>query len=118
MVAKFYRALPLALALMVPPVVWAGVSSDLKDGMGDYKDDPVSKDDELGDPSPNVNFIILNAKAKAEGKSKAIVEGTMGGGGGGSMGNINSAVVGPGSTIRGDIIIIDESRGDKFNVVR
>ncbi len=92
------------------------VSPDLKDGISDYKDDAHKKYDELGDPDLNVKFIKMNARAKADGKQSAIVGGTIGGST--SQGNINSAVIGPGSTVKGDIIIIDESRGGKTQVVQ
>ncbi len=114
--ARYYFSAFVMAACGVSVGVNSGeVSPDLKDGISEYKDDAHKKYDELGDPDLNVKFIKMNARAKADGKQSAIVSGTTGGG---SQGNINSAVIGPGSTVRGDIIIIDESRGGKTQVVQ
>jgi hypothetical protein len=87
----------------------AGVclGDDLDDGISKFTDETIAKDDELGKVDPNINYIILRAKAKGGSTSS-----------GGSSGNINSAIIGPGSNVKGDIIIIDESRGDKTQVVK
>lgn len=78
------------------------------DGISRYKDDPISKHSELGDPEPNVNFIILNAKSKAKVLSRKGEQAAKGGG----SANLNSVILGAGGTILGDVIIIDESRGN------
>lgn len=78
------------------------------DGISRYKDDAISKHSELGDPEPNVSFIILNAKSKAKVLSR---KGEQAANGGGSA-NLNSVILGAGGTVLGDIIIIDESGGN------
>lgn len=99
------------IALINPLTALAG---DLDDGISKSTDDSITKDDELGQIDKNIKFIKIQAKSKAgttAGDSKGVVTGSSGGG------NMNSVLVGPGTNIRGDIIIIDESRGDKTQVV-
>jgi len=113
---RYYVSVFIVACVVTMNTTWGEVSPDLKDGISEYKDDAHKKYDELGDPDLNVKFIKMNARAKADGKQSAIVGGTIGGSS--SQGNINSAVIGPGSTVKGDIIIIDESRGGKTQVVQ
>ncbi|MBN2643922.1 MAG: hypothetical protein JXR59_00425 [Desulfuromonadaceae bacterium] len=98
--------------LSVPSFVFA---DDLDDGISKFTDDGVSKWDEIGKNDRNVKFTILKAKSAAAVRSKngtnTSAQGTD------STGAINSVLLGPGGTVRGDIIIIDESRGDKTQVV-
>lgn len=94
-----------------------GLSGDLDDGISKYTDDGVTKYDDLGDPEKNIKFIKLNAKSRADVKSRA-----SGSDSGGSMdtskgANMNSVVLGAGGIIKGDVYIIDESRGAKTQVV-
>lgn len=99
---------------LIGSISWA---SDLDDGISKHLDDTISKDDELGQKDRNINFIKLKAKSDAAVRSK---KGTDKGNSAGSTpgsGNMNSVVLGPGGNVRGDIIIIDESRGDKTQVV-
>ena len=97
----------------------AGFSGDLDDGMSKYTDDGISAYDNLGDTDKNIKFIKLDAKSKAEVRTRAAQSGSDSGGSmdTSSGANMNSVVLGAGGTIRGDIIIIDESRGDKTQVV-
>jgi hypothetical protein len=76
--------------LLMTPVCRAG--SDLDDNIFKYKDDPISKWDELGKDSPNINYIIAEALGRINLTNKGNV-------------NINSVVVGPGSNV-GDIFNI------------
>lgn len=62
--------------------------SDLEDDISKYKDDPISKWDELGKDSVNINFIIAEALGRIKLTDKNV--------------NINSVVIGPGSNV-GDI---------------
>lgn len=108
--------LGLALGLCLPAAVLA---DDLDDGISKATDESISKDDEMGNTDKNINFIKLNAKSQAKVRSK---DGTGGVDQNGIKkdsqgGNMNSAVIGPGSNVRGDIIIIDESRGPKTQIV-
>jgi hypothetical protein len=84
------------------------------DGISKYTDDGISKHSELGDPEPNVSFIILNAKTKAKVLSRKGEQAAKQGGGSQQPGsaNLNSVVLGAGGTVLGDIIIIDEGQGD------
>ena len=101
------------LALVtVPCTVFSG---DLDDGISKYTDDSINKWDELGQKDRNVTFIKMNAKSKAN-VMKKTGEGLAGSSGSGSGSNMNSVVMGAGSTVKGDIIIIDDSTGDKTMV--
>lgn len=92
-------------------------ASDLDDGISKPLDDSISKDDELGQKDRNISYIKLKAKSDAAVRSqKGTDKGDSAGNKPGS-GNMNSVVLGPGGNVRGDIIIIDQSRGDKTQVV-
>ena len=84
---------------------------DLDDGISRYTEDSINSYDDLGKPEKNVGFIKLNAKSRAKVSAKD------GGGAQTGSGNMNSVVMGPGGTVKGDIYIIDESKGDKTIVV-
>lgn len=73
--------------------------SDLDDDISKYKDDSISKWDELGKDTPNISFIIAEALGRINLTDKGSV-------------NINSVIVGPGSNV-GDIynIHLDEMGG-------
>lgn len=93
------------------------IASDLDDGISKPLDDSIAKDDELGQKDRNISYIKLKAKSDAAVRSQ---KGTDQGGSAGkkpASGNMNSVVLGPGGNVRGDIIIIDQSRGDKTQVV-
>ena len=79
------------------------LAGDLDDGISKFTDEPVSKDDELGQKDINTKFIIL--KAKQSGDAAA----------GGGSGNMNSVV--SYGDISGDVIIIDQSKGNKTQIV-
>ncbi|MFH0781698.1 MAG: hypothetical protein V2B20_07055 [Pseudomonadota bacterium] len=86
--------------------------SDLDDGISKFTDDGIEKDDELGKPDINIKFIVMNAKSKAMVKKgdKDKVGSNDG------SANMNSVVLGAGSNVKGDIYIIDQSKGPKTNV--
>ena len=90
-----------------------GVAGDLDDGISKFTDDGISKYDEMGKADRNVKFIVMNAKSKA-----AMLKGDKDKTGQNSGGdaNMNSVVLGAGSRIKGDIYIIDQSRGPKTNI--
>jgi hypothetical protein len=83
--------------LLIVPACRAG--SDLDDDISKYKDDPISKWDELGKETPNISFII----AEALGRTRLNEDKNV---------NINSVVIGPGSNV-GDIynVHVDETGG-------
>ena len=89
------------------------LAGDLDDDISTFTDESISKDDELGKADKNIKFIVLNAKSKA-----ASAKGTSAVIGGSDSGdaNLNSVLLGAGSNVHGDIIIIDQSKGDKVNV--
>ena len=93
-------------------------ASDLDDGISKPMDDTIEHDDELGQKDHNVTFIKQRAKSEADVAAHGAGgdQGMQQGAGGGN-GNLNSVVLGPGGNVRGDIIIIDESRGDKTQVI-
>ncbi len=92
-----------------------GFGGDLDDGISKFTDDNISGWDELGKGDKNVNFIILDAKSRAAVRAK---NGTsQDGSGTNKSASMNSVIMGPGSNIKGDIIIIDQSKGDKTQVV-
>ena len=84
---------------------------DLDDGISRYTEDSINSYDDLGKPDKNVGFIKLNAKSRAKVRAKDGSSAQTG------SGNMNSVVMGPGGTVKGDIYIIDESKGDKTIVV-
>lgn len=95
-------------------------ASDLDDGISKHLDDSIEQNDELGQKERNVSFIKMNALSKSDVASKSSsqsgISGTQAGSAPGS-GNLNSVVLGPGGSVRGDIIILDQSRGDKTQVI-
>ena len=91
------------------------LADDLDDGISKFTDDGVSKYDELGEKDRNISFIVQDAKSRANVRAQAGQEQGMAGTSGG--GNMNSVIMGPGGNVRGDIIIIDQSKGDKTQVV-
>ena len=96
--------------------IGASIAGDLDDGISKYTDDRITSYDDLGKSDRNINFMKLNAKSHA----KVQEEGSDPEGQGSKQtgsGNMNSVVMGAGGTIRGDIYIIDESKGDKTIVV-
>ncbi len=88
-------------------IVFAG---DLDDGISKFSDDSISSYDNMGKADKNIKFIIMNSKSRAKVAEKA------GGGGSTTTGkttgdnNRNSVVMGAGSKILGDVIIVDESK--------
>ncbi len=115
------KILSIIMALIVGLFIKIGIGfcGDLDDDI--EVDDNISSYDDLGKPEKNINFIKLKAKMQAKmaqrqaqksASSGSSESGTLEGGG-----SMNSVVMGPGSNVRGDIIIIDESKGDKTQVV-
>lgn len=88
--------------------------NDLDDGIS-IDDNPISHYDNV-DRDINITYIKMQAKTHAKinsdevnGKDAVVSKDPTG--------SINSVVSGAGSTFKGDIIIIDESKGDKTIVV-
>ena len=105
--------LTLSLLLFLAPILSSpAFGSDLDDGISKFDDDPIGKDDEIGKSDQNIKFIVLNAKSKAA--TKKGDKDSIGGKSGDA--NMNSVVLGAGSKVKGDIIIIDQSKGPKTNI--
>ncbi len=110
------KTLTIVFSIICASMIGAGVciaGGDLDDGISSYTEDGVNQYDNLGEPDPNVKYIILKAKTKAAMQNKD----GAGGDGQADSANINSVVLGAGGTVHGDIIIIDQSKGDKTQVV-
>ncbi len=84
--------------------------------LGDDFDDGIPIDEKVSDtmkgPDRNIKFIIKNAKRKANRNSSKDEIGSNS-----NSGAVNSVIMGPGSDVSGDIIIIDDSKGDTTVVV-
>lgn len=100
------------------------IADDLDDKIGKYTDDDIQSDNTMGEFSPNIKFKKLDAKSKAKVRQKKKDKSkdssssiNSGSGKTDSSGNMNSVVLGPGGSVKGDIIIIDESRGSKTQIV-
>lgn len=93
------------------------LAGDLDDGMP--IDDNINSYDSMGKTDQNINFIKLKARSQAKQRQRLVEKGVISGdsGSGKGGGAMNSVVMGAGSNVRGDIIIIDESKGDKTQVV-
>lgn len=114
----------LAFCLLVLWSVGFACASDLDDNISKPYDESIERDDELGQKDRNISFIKRNALSKADVATKSATQGTQSVRGGGSApssgpstGNMNSVVLGIGGTVRGDIVIIDQSRGDRNQVI-
>lgn len=95
--------------LLIP--FWA-LAGDLDDGISKFTDDGMSKYDDLGKADKNIKFIVLNAKSKASvRKGDSVEDGKKSG-----DANMNSVILGAGSKVKGDIYIIDQSKGPKTNI--
>lgn len=115
-------ALCLVLCLTIP-----SIADDLEDKIGQYTDDDIQADHTMGEGTPNVKFIKQNAKSKAKVRQKAAQRNHQANTEASdkkkhqtnteASGNMNSVVLGPGGSVKGDIIIIDESKGSKTQVV-
>ncbi len=97
------------LCLSVP----AG-ADDLEDKISTYTEDPISADSNMGDFGVNTTFKKMDAKSKAKVRERTADKDqkkqTK------SSTNMNSVELGAGSVIKGDVIIIDQSKGDKTQI--
>ncbi|MBI3756091.1 MAG: hypothetical protein HY265_08035, partial [Deltaproteobacteria bacterium] len=86
-------------------------------------DDDIQSDHEMGEFSPNIKFKKMDAKSKVKVRQKKSDQSndssssSKSGGKTDASGNMNSVVLGPGGSVKGDIIIIDESKGPKTQIV-
>ncbi|MCK5241361.1 hypothetical protein KAR34_02805 [bacterium] len=56
-------AMMIAIVLIGVASAWA---NDFKDGISEFKDEPIATDDKLGDKDTNINYIITYAIGKAK----------------------------------------------------
>lgn len=121
----FWALLILSCGIIFSFPVLSG-ADDLDDNIGAYTDGSIQADNTMGEPSPNIKFIKMNAKSKTkvrqkaeEKKAKESADEKTSGKSKKSDGSasMNSVVMGAGSNIKGDIIIIDESKGPKTQIV-
>jgi len=105
---RFYLVIiALLLSVSFQSELWA---DDFDDGISKSTDDGIAADDDLGKASKNIKFIIEKSKSqskvaeKGAGKSNTKTGKTTG------DSNENSVVMGAGSNVRGDIIIIDQGK--------
>ncbi len=109
---KTLHLLAMISLFSLPLLAGSALASDLDDGIAKFTDDGIDKYDELGKSDQNIKFIVMNAKSKA-----AMMKGNRDKKGANSGdANMNSVVLGAGSNVRGDIYIIDQSKGPKTNV--
>lgn len=103
----------LVISLMAAFTMGIGVSfgGDLDDGISKANEDGISSYDDMGSADKNINFIKQNAKSRAKVRAKLDPNSALTGQTGG--GNMNSVVMGAGSNVKGDIYIIDNSKGSK-----
>lgn len=108
MIMKTTVFLILLAGLLVPGnIVWA---SDLDDGISKATDDGIASYDDMGKADKNIKFIIMNSKSRAKVAEKAGGAGSTTTGSTTGDNNRNSVVMGAGSKILGDVIIVDESK--------
>lgn len=85
-------------------------ADDFDDGISKSTDEPIAADDELGKASKNIKFIIEKSKSQAKVAEKGSGKGSTKTGKTTGDNNQNSVVMGAGSNVRGDIIIIDQGK--------
>lgn len=113
---KIMHTNKLISGLVITLVLLACVcyGNDLDDGIP-IDDQPMSDFDNVN-RDVNITFIKMRAKSQAKVTAGEVNDGE-------TIvskdptGSINSVISGPGSTFRGDVIIIDQSKGDKTVVV-
>ncbi|MBU0480506.1 MAG: hypothetical protein KKG47_05340 [Proteobacteria bacterium] len=108
----------LLLSLLLFSCFGVAMADDLDDGISKSTDDGIASYDDMGKGDKNIKFIIMNSKSQAAVAQHSAQRGASSSSSSSSSGsgdnNMNSVVMGAGSTIHGDVIIIDESKGDKI----
>lgn len=104
----------VSLVLLLAVSLFVGSSNvfagDLDDGISKFSDDGIASYDEMGKSDKNIKFIIMNSKSRAKVAEKAGGAGNTKTGTTTGDNNRNSVVMGAGSKILGDVIIVDESK--------
>ena len=105
---KLSVVLELLLLIVLVAVPTFSRADDLDDGIP--IDDSLMEYDQIGDSvEPNYAYIALRAQSDAASRSDKQLDGLISDQG--SM--VNSVILEAGSRVQGDIIIIDQSKGDK-----
>lgn len=114
-----YATVVILILFIAFPFSTPSIAGDLDDKIGKYTDDDIQSDHEMGEFNPNIKFKKMDAKSKAKVRQKnQNKDGSSSGSGkSNASGNMNSVVLGPGGNVKGDIIIIDESKGPKTQIV-
>ncbi|MDF1577902.1 MAG: hypothetical protein P1P81_05590 [Desulfobulbales bacterium] len=102
--------LPVILSIFWLVAANLAAAGDLDDGISTFTDDGIASYDDMGKPDKNIKFIILNSKSRAKVAEKAGNKGSTTTGQTTGDNNRNSVVMGAGSKILGDVIIVDESK--------
>ena len=106
------RLVPLLLTLLLIAshglMPAPGLADDLNDGI--EADESSSQYGELGSSSRNYSYLKQRAKSLARSGSKDVVLS--------DSGSMNSVIMDAGAQINGDIIIIDESKGNKTVIAK
>lgn len=106
-----FKVIIIGFAIIMVIMASFCYANDLDDGIP-IDGQPISNYDNVNRDT-NISFIKLRAKAKAESEANAAQNAAVQD----ASGSINSVVAGPGTTIKGDVIIIDEGKGNKTIVV-
>lgn len=109
----------VAGTLSLGGILSVAVASDLDDGISTYTGDSIAAWDRLGKPDPNIGFILLRAKSLATAIQPGIISTPSSSAviGDAAMSNINSVVLGAGSRVSGDVILVDQSSGAKTQLI-
>ncbi len=92
-------------------------AGDLDDGISKYTDDSISKYDNLGRIDKNIKYTKMRAIGRAKMEELRAKDSSSKTAKDSGQANMNSVILGAGGVIRGDVIIIDESKGPKTQIV-
>lgn len=106
------RTITAILVLLLAGGFFAGAAPCLADDLNDgiEADDGVQQYNELGSSSKNFSYLAQRARSKARSGSGDVVLS--------DSGSLNSVIMDAGAQINGDIIIIDDSKGDKTVIAK
>ena len=111
---RLILSLAVSGMLLLCSATWSPVmGDDLDDGIP--IDDSIDKYDQIGD-HVDTNFSYLSLRARSEAAARVDDTDTIVRKSDDSL--LNSVILKPGATVQGDIIIIDQSRGDKTIVAQ
>jgi len=97
-------------ALLLLGAVNISTAGDLDDGMGKYTDDGIASYDEALKTDKNIKYVVQRAQSKAAVARKS---GDKNANAGNGDCYDNSVVMGAGSKVQGDVIIVDNGGNKK-----